>query len=112
MDSKKIKTIQDFKAPNNKKELQSFLGFLNFCRRFIDKFAHTIEPLIELVRKDKKWCWDEHHQRAFEEAKLVFLQEVVIAFPDFSQPFYLNTDASTAAIGGNYFNISTDTGTS
>lgn len=103
MDNKKIKTIQDFKAPSNKKELQSFLGFLNFYRRFIEKFAHTIEPLIELVRKDKKWCWDEHHQRAFEEAKSVFLQEVVIAFPDFSQPFYLNTDASTAAIGGELF---------
>jgi len=40
MDNKKIKTIQDFKAPSNKKELQSFLGFLNFYRRFIDKFAH------------------------------------------------------------------------
>jgi len=103
MDNKKIKTIQNFKAPSNKKELQSFLGFLNFYRRFIDKFAHTIEPLIELVRKDKKWCWDEHHQRVFEEAKSVFLQEVVIAFPDFSQPFYLNIDASTAATGGVLF---------
>lgn len=44
-----------------------------------------------------------HHQRAFEEAKSVFLQEVVIAFPDFSQPLYLNTDASTAAIGRELF---------
>ncbi|CAH1723231.1 unnamed protein product [Aphis gossypii] len=105
MDDKKIKTIQDFKAPSNKKELQSFLGFLNFYRRFINKFAHTIEPLIELVKKDKKWCWHESHQTAFEEAKAVFLQEVTIAFPDFSHPFHLNTDASTAAIGGELFQI-------
>jgi len=105
MDNSKLKTVQDFKAPSNKKELQSFLGFLNFYRRFIDKFAHIIEPMIELVRKDKKWFWSDQHQNAFEKAKSAFLQEVTIAFPDFSQPFYLNTNASTAAIGGELFQV-------
>jgi len=41
MDKNKIRTVQDFRAPSNKKELQSFLGFLNFYRRFINKFAHN-----------------------------------------------------------------------
>lgn len=103
MDKSKIETVKNFKAPNNKKELQSFLGFINFYRRFIDKFAHIIEPLIELVRKDTKWVWNNHHQKAFEDTKSTFLQEVTISFPDFSQPFYLNTDASTVAIGGELF---------
>jgi len=105
MDNSKLQTVQDFKAPSNKKELQSFLGFLNFYRRFIDKFAHIIEPMIELVRKDKRWFWSDQHQKAFEKAKSAFLQEVTIAFPDFSQPFYLNTDASTAAIGGELYQV-------
>jgi len=99
-DDKKNKTIQDLKASSNKKELQSLLGFLNFYRRFINKIAHIIEPLLELVEKENKWCWYESHETAFEEAKAVFLQEVTIMFPDFSQPFHLNTDASAAAIDG------------
>lgn len=49
--------------------------------------------------------WDKHHQSTFEEAKRVFLQEVTIAFPDFTKPFYLNTDASTVAIGGELFQL-------
>jgi hypothetical protein len=105
MDENKIRTVQEFRAPSNKKELQSFLGFLNFYRRFINKFAHIIQPLIELVKKDKKWHWEKHHQSTFEEAKKVFLQEVTIAFPDFAKPFYLNTDASTVAIGGELFQL-------
>jgi len=105
MDENKIRTVQDFRAPSNKKELQSFLGFLNFYRRFINKFAHIIQPLIELIKKDKKWYWDERHQSTFEEAKKVFLQEVTITFPDFTKPFYLNTDASTVAIGGELFQL-------
>jgi len=103
MNKSKIKTVKNFKAPSNKKELQSFLGFINFYRRFIDKFAYIIEPMIELVRKDKKWVWNDHHQKAFEDTKSAFLQEVTIAFPDFSQLFYLNTDASTVAISGELF---------
>lgn len=103
MDQSKIETVKDFKAPSNKKELQSFLECINFYRRFIDKFAHIIEPMIELVRKDKKWVWNDHHQKAFEDAKSAFLQEVTISFSDFSQSFYLNIDTSTAAIGGELF---------
>lgn len=43
------------------------------------------------------------HQKSFEDAKSGFLQEMTIAFPDFKQPFYLNTDASTVPIGRELF---------
>jgi len=44
MDEDKIKTVKDLKAPSNKNELQSFLGFINFYRRFIDKYQKN-KPL-------------------------------------------------------------------
>lgn len=105
MDGEKIKTIQEFKAPNSKKELQSYLGFLNFYRRFIEKFAHVIAPTIDLVKKDTPWRWEERHEAAFQESKKVFLKEIIIKFPNFNNKFYLNTDASTLAIGGELYQL-------
>lgn len=74
----KIKTIQDFKTPSKKKEIQRYLGFLNFYRKYVNKFTHIIEPLIELTRNNVKWTWGEKHQRAFEESKKTFLNDVII----------------------------------
>lgn len=105
MDNDKIKTIQDFKTPSKKKEIQSYLGFLNFYRKYVKNFAHIIEPLIELTRNGVNWKWEEKHQRAFEESKQAFLNDVIITFPDFSKPLYINTDASNVAIGGELYQI-------
>jgi len=103
MDIDKINTIQNFKTPSKRKEVQSYLGFLNFYRKYVKNFAHIIEPLIELTRNNVIWTWQEKHQRAFEESKKVFLNDVIITFPDFSKPLYINTDASSVAIGGELY---------
>lgn len=103
MDMAKINTIQNFKTPSKKKEIQSYLGFLNFYRKYVKNFAHIIEPLIELTRNNAKWTWEEKHQQAFEESKKAFLKEVIITFPDFTKPLYINTDASSVAIGGELY---------
>jgi len=58
MDPEKTKTIQNFRTPTNKKELQCYLGFLNFYRRYINKFSHAIEPMISLILKYQKWKWE------------------------------------------------------
>lgn len=99
MDEEKTRTIQEFRTPKNKKELQSYFGFLNFYRKFISKFAHTIQPTIELTRQNKPWKWEMKHEIAFQNSKLAFLKEVVITFPDYSKEIFLNTDASTLAVG-------------
>lgn len=53
MDEEKNSTIRKFNEPKNKKGLQSFIRFLNVYRRYMDKFTHTTESLMELLRNDK-----------------------------------------------------------
>jgi len=61
MEQKKIKTVKEWKTPMKTKEVESFLGFANFYRRFIQNFSHTAKLLNELKEK-KEWEWKEEHQ--------------------------------------------------
>jgi len=76
------------------KDVQSFLGFGNFYRRFIQGFANITAPLTSLTRKDTTWHWDDDQQTAFETLKQRFTSAPILLMPDFSKPFRLETDAS------------------
>ena len=54
MDPVKIAGVADWPVPTNKKEVQSFLGFTNFYRRFIQGFSEHARPLFDLTKKDRK----------------------------------------------------------
>ena len=49
MSSDKVKTILDWPEPRNVKDIQSFLGFCNFYRRFIEKYSDIVVPLTRLT---------------------------------------------------------------
>ena len=52
MDPKKVDTVQNWTVPKTVKDVQAFLGFANFYRRFIRDFSKIILPLVELTKKD------------------------------------------------------------
>ena len=68
MEQEKIKVVKKWKMPIKVKDIKSFLGFMNFYRRFIQNFSHIAKPLNELKEK-KEWMQNEKHQKAFEELK-------------------------------------------
>jgi hypothetical protein len=69
MDPVKVAGVTEWPTPKSKKEVQSFLGFANFYRRFIEGFSHHAKPLFELTKKDRKWSWAEAEQGAFNKIK-------------------------------------------
>jgi hypothetical protein len=68
MDPHKVKAITDWPIPTTKRELQQFLGFVNFYRRFVKGFAKIAKPLTKLMGKTD-WLWTELQQKAFQELK-------------------------------------------
>ena len=66
MEQEKIKAIKEWKTPTKVKDVESFLGFANFYRRFIQNFSHIAKLLNELKGK-KEWVWNKDHQKAFDE---------------------------------------------
>ena len=49
--------------------------------------------------EENPWRWDPIHQEAFDNIKATIAKEVVLAYPDFSKPFEIYTDASTMQLG-------------
>ncbi|GJP37082.1 hypothetical protein CLOM_g21526 [Closterium sp. NIES-68] len=99
IDPKKITTIRDWKPPTNLQELQSFLGFVNYVRRFIPNMARITGPLTDLLRKGTLFEWGERQQIAFDELRNFLMSPPVLRIADPSRPFEVLTDASDFAIG-------------
>ncbi|QRV81327.1 Transposon Tf2-1 polyprotein [Ceratobasidium sp. AG-Ba] len=99
MEEEKIKAIMEWGAPRKIKEVQAFLGFVNFYRRFIAEFSKIARPLHNLTKKDTKFEWNQECQQALEEIKKRVSQDPVLIHPNPDKPFILETDASGIAIG-------------
>lgn len=80
MDPVKIKGIAEWPVPKTVKQVQAFLGFTNFYRRFILGYSEVAKPLTSLTGK-KGWEWGEKQQKAFEELKKRIAEEAVLALP-------------------------------
>ena len=99
MEQEKIKTVKKWKTPMKVKDVESFLGFANFHRRFIQNFSYTAKPLNKLKEK-KEWTWNKEHQKAFEELKNKITSQPVLSLPKREGKFRVETDTSGHAIRG------------
>jgi hypothetical protein len=98
-DKSKTQVIADWPALQNVKEVQSFLGFANFYRRFINNYSETVIPLTRLTRKNVAWRWNEECQAAFELLKADVTSAPVLAHFNPELPIMVETDASDHALG-------------
>ncbi|QRW18193.1 Retrotransposable element Tf2 protein [Rhizoctonia solani] len=99
LDKLKIQAVREWPTPTKVKEVQSFLGFANFLRRFVANFSHIARPLHNLVKKDTPWKWETREQEAFQNLKDAITSAPVLCHADPAKPYFLETDASGAALG-------------
>jgi len=99
MEQDKIKAVKEWKISTKIKDVESFLGFVNFYQRFIQNFSYMAKPLNALKGK-KEWMWNEEHDKAFRELKEKITSQPVLSFPKREGKFRVETDASGHAIGG------------
>ena len=94
MDPAKLLAVLEWTIPKCVKDVQSFLGFRNVYRRFIQGFVNITAPLTSLTQKDTTWHWDNDQQKAFKTLKQHFTSAPILLMPDFLKPFRLETDTS------------------
>jgi Reverse transcriptase (RNA-dependent DNA polymerase)/RNase H-like domain found in reverse transcriptase len=95
-----VGALVNFPPPSNVKQLQQFLGLLNFYRRFLPNIALMLQPLTDTLRADAgKWEWTAAMGAAFEAAKHTIQRTAQLVHPDPSAPISLATDASSTHMG-------------
>jgi len=95
----KVAGVTEWPIPSNRKEVQSFLGFTNFYRRFIQGFSHLAHPLINLTWKDMEWRWGAEEQSAFDSLKERITTAPILVLSDNLRPFQIKADSSDFATG-------------
>src|SRR6266478_68192 len=99
MDPVKVQGVTDWLQPAKVKDVQSFIGFVNFYQRFICNFSKIAHPLHGFTWKSKDWSWGAAEQQAFDALKNAITSAPMLTFPSRSGLFHLECDASNFAMG-------------
>lgn len=85
--------------PQPHRQLQQFLGFANFYRRFIQDFSKVAAPLTKLTSTLHSFAWTEEAEAAFTRLKVLFTSAPVLSHPDPSRQFVVEVDALDTGVG-------------
>ncbi len=100
MDGLKVQAVTEWPQPTTVKELQRFLGFANFYRRFIRHYSTVASPLTSLLKgKPTKLRWTKEATEAFIALKERFTSAPILKHPEPCLPFVVEVDASNCGIG-------------
>ncbi len=98
-DPDKLKAVTQWPVPTSVKQLQRFLGFANFYRRFIKGFSSVAAPLSALTSSKVQFRWTPQANEAFLKLKELFTSTPILIQPDPQRPFVVEVDASDVGVG-------------
>lgn len=97
-DRRKVKAVKNLPEPKTVTQLRGFLGLAGYYRRFIQGYGVISKPITDLLRKDG-FNWTKKAEKAFDKLKLALTTAPVLALPNFSLTFVVETDACNVGIG-------------
>ena len=100
MDHEKVKAITEWLTPKKLVQVQEFIGFLNFYRRFIKGFSKIARPLHDLTKKDVAFTWTDECQTAFKELKGWVTSTPILAMARDEGLMRIEANACQTATGG------------
>jgi len=99
IDLVKVEGVQEWSTLENKTDVQAFLGFVNFYRRFIQDFSAKARPLFDLMCSEQVWTWSGKEQMAFEDLKMAVTTTPVLMSSQDSESFRVEVDSSDFTTG-------------
>jgi hypothetical protein len=96
---KKVEAIVKIATPKTVKQVRSFIGMINYYKDHIPRHSDLLTPLTALTKKGARFKWTAECQHSFNELKQLLTKQTVLAYPDFTIPFEIYTDASNKQIG-------------
>lgn len=98
-DPDKVESIRVWPEPQDIKQLRSFLGLAGYYCKFVRHFAIIARPLTDLLKKGTLFVWTSVHSSAFSALQQALMTAPVLAHPNFTRSFQIQTDASEGGVG-------------
>lgn len=95
----KIEAIKNMPVPKSVKDLQRFLGMVNYLASYVPNLSNKSHNLRKLLKKNSLWCWEKPHLEEFEELIELVCKAPVLGFYDVTKPIHLTSDCSQFAVG-------------
>ena len=97
----KVKAITEMLKPTNLKDLQTFLGMVQYLSKFSLRIAEIAEPLpiTDLTKKHAPYAWGPEHSHAFDNIKKEIVQAPILRYYNLHKETVLQTDASIKGLG-------------
>ena len=95
----KVKAITEMPKPTTLKNLQTFLGMVQYLSKFFPRIAEIAEPLRDLTKKHAPYAWGPEHNQAFNNIKKEIVQAPIIRYYDLKKKTVLQSDASIKGLG-------------
>ena len=89
IDPDRVNTILKVEEPRSKKEVQSFIGQVNFLRRFIPSFVESLRNVTNMLKNDIEIKWTVDSRQYFNDIKREITKDPVLVSPIFSKDFSL-----------------------
>ena len=93
----KILPILQLDRPKNRRQLRSFLGFVDYYKKICYQWFLILEPLTRISSDNTKFKWTEVKQKSFKEMKNMMAKKNLQHYPDFNLDFDVYTDASDSS---------------
>jgi hypothetical protein len=94
IDPSRVEEIQTLSLPRSKKEVQAFLGKINFLRRFISNFVELVKHITTMLRKGNEVKWTTEPREYFVQINKALTEAPVLINPDYSKDFLMFSFAS------------------
>jgi hypothetical protein len=94
IDPSRVEVIRTLSFPRSKKEVQAFLGKINFLRRFVSNFAELVKHITTMLKKGNEVKWTVEPRESFVQIKKALTEAPVLISPDFSKDFLIFSFAS------------------
>ena len=98
MDLERVKAIKKLSPPKSKKDIQAFMGKINFIRRFILDFMNIVRPIHHMLKFYQSFCWNTTAKTTFKQIKDSISLYPTLETPNFTKYFIIHTSATKEVI--------------
>jgi hypothetical protein len=98
-DDSKIRDVREWPVSTDLKQLRGFLCLSGYYRKFVRNYGALSRPLSNLLRKNTPFVWTCETQASLQALKDALVSAPVLALPNFSKEFVVETDASNTRMG-------------